>query len=83
MMINYMIDNDILPDPDWISVEQHTNIIIHWGRRRYRHPIYLEYRANVPANLHRAPPDHIPVIWHNIPIHLRLLVPSGNDGARW
>ena len=84
-MVAYMIRNNILPAPFLIDYVEHYNIHNSMARKYWEHPIYDEYRINVPADLfeNNENPVYIEIFFRNLPLHLRLLVAIGNKGMKW
>ena len=82
----YLIMHGILPDPNLVDWDEHCNINLYPGRRKYRsHTIYNEYTANVAANIHQ--PGILPELRRHclshLPARLIFLIAAGNKGMRW
>jgi len=71
----FMAWEQILPDFDRPNWDEHSNIIMHSGRKKYREcELYENYMASVACNLHRLPEKDLRCLWSHIPLTMRLLV---------
>lgn len=84
-IVTYMVETGILPWLGSLDVNAHIQINMRDKRKYTRHPIYNEYRDNVPANLFQV---HVSASacseWlNNLPLHLLLLIIRGVSDWKW
>ena len=73
-ILAYLECNGFLPHQNGMNMGEHLKIILMNARKYSAHPIYNEYRQNMPANIHVADRQTLNLLYNNLTYTLKCLI---------